>query len=263
MENAEQYLTEYYGGHDEDARLRTKHGYVEYHTTMRFIEKYLKPGDRVLEIGAGTGRYSHALARRGFRVDAVELVQHNIDIFRQKTRPGEHVTIVQGNAVDLGAFGDDTYDITLLLGPMYHLFTIEDQKKALQEAIRVTKPGGVIFAAYCGNDATIVQYCFGRGMFKEPRYRELIDLETFKASSSFAEIFVLHRKEDIDALMADLPVRRLHYVGTDMAANYMRDTVDAMDDEMYSLFLKYQDAICERPDLVGASNHMLDVFRKL
>ena len=60
-------------------------------------------------------------------------------------------SIRQENAKDLSCFADNTFDVTLLLGPMYHLFTVEDQKKALAEAIRVTKPGGVIFAAYCGN----------------------------------------------------------------------------------------------------------------
>lgn len=54
---------------------------------MRYIEKYIRPGHRVLEVGAGTGRYSHALAGRGYAVDAVELVEHNIEIFRQNTRP--------------------------------------------------------------------------------------------------------------------------------------------------------------------------------
>jgi SAM-dependent methyltransferase len=259
---ARDYLDQYYSNYDEDGRLRSKHGYVEFHTTMRYIEKYLKPGDRILEIGAGTGRYSHALARMGYQVDAVELVRHNIDIFNRNTQPGEQVAIMQGNAMDLSAFPDNAYDITLLLGPMYHLFTVEEQKRALSEAIRVTRPGGVVYAAYCNNDATIVQYCFVRGMFKEQRYKDLIDPITFKARSTFEELFVLYRKEDIDALMADLPVERLHYVGTDMAANYIRDAVDAMDDEMYALFLRYTDAICERPDMVGVSHHMLDVFRK-
>ena len=169
--DAKDYLEQYYSQYDEDNRLRSKHGYVEYHTTMRFIEKYIKAGDRILEIGAGTGRYSHALAQQGYRVEAVELVQHNIDIFRQNTQPGENINIVQGNALDLSAFQEDAYDITLLLGPMYHLYSVEDQKQALREALRVTKPGGVVFAAYCGNDATIVQYCFQRGMFKDPNIR--------------------------------------------------------------------------------------------
>jgi len=256
-------LTDFYTNYDEEGRLLSKHGQVEYLTTMRYIEKYLRPGMRVLEIGAATGRYSHALALNGYRMDAVELVQHNIDLFNEKTQPCEDVTIRQGNAMDLHFFADDTFDITLLLGPMYHLFTEADQKKALTEAIRVTKPGGIIFAAYCGNEATMVQYCFGRGMIREKRYRDLIDPVTFKASSDPAELFQLYRREDIDALMSYFEVERLHYVGTDMATNYMRSTVDEMDDELFALYLKYHFSICERSDCVGTSHHILDVFRKL
>ena len=255
-------LTDYYGSYDEDNRLRSQHGSVELLTTMRYVEKYLQPGMRVLEIGAATGRYSHALARQGYKVDAVELVQHNIDIFKDNILPGEDVRIFQGNAKNLDMLGDNTYDITLLLGPMYHLFTVPEQLEALSEAIRVTKKGGVIFAAYCGNEATMVQYCFGRGMIKEQRYRDLVDPVTFKASSDPAELFELYRKEDIDKLMAVFPVTRLHYVGTDMATNYMRHTIDEMDDTLFDLYLKYHFAICERSDLVGASHHILDIFRK-
>ena len=255
-------LSEYYGSYDEDQRLSSQHGSVEFLTTMRYIEKYLRPGMRVLEIGAATGRYSHTLARKGYRVDAVELVQHNIDIFKANTQPGEDVRIYQGNAKKLDMLSDETYDITLLLGPLYHLFTVPVQLEALSEAIRVTKKGGVVLSAYCGNEATMVQYCFGRGMIKEQRYRDLIDPVTFKASSDPAELFELYRKEDIDKLMAVFPVTRLHYVGTDMATNYMRQAVDEMDAELFSLYLQYHFAICERSDLVGASHHILDIFRK-
>ena len=258
------YLRAFYEEHcDEDARLRSRHGRVEFLTTMRYIERYLKPGGRILEIGAGTGRYSHALAQKGYAVDAVELLEHNIGVFRQNTLPGEPVTIRQGNALDLVGFGDNTYDITLLLGPMYHLYTVEEQRRALTEAVRVTKSGGVVFAAYCGSDATAIQYCFVRGMFKDPSNLALADPVTFKLGSDPAHIFVLHRREEIDALMDGLPVSRLHFVGTDMATGYMRDTIDQMDDEMYDLYLRYHFATCERPDLVGASNHYLDIFQKI
>ena len=78
-----QYLINHYSSFNEDARLMSKHGSVEFLTTMRYIDKYIKPDDRVLEIGAGTGRYSHALAHQGYAVDAVELVEHNIEMFRK------------------------------------------------------------------------------------------------------------------------------------------------------------------------------------
>lgn len=255
-------LEQYYGSYDEDSRLESQHGQVEFLTTMRYIHQYLRPGMRVLEIGAGTGRYSHALAQEGYSVDAVELVEHNIDVFRQRTQPGETVTVCQGNAVDLHMFAENTYDITLLLGPMYHLFTEQDQLQALREAIRVTKKGGVIFGAYCGNDATIIQFCFGRGKLREKRYQDLVDPVTFKASSDPEELFQMYRREDIDALLSHFPVTRLHYVGTDMMTNYMRDAVDGMAEDFFETYLRYHFSVCERPDMVGISHHILDIFQK-
>ncbi|MCI9338861.1 MAG: class I SAM-dependent methyltransferase [Lachnospiraceae bacterium] len=62
------HLTNYYEGYDEERRLTSKHRMVEYVTTMKYVEKYLRPNMRVLEIGAATGRYSHAFARQGYRV---------------------------------------------------------------------------------------------------------------------------------------------------------------------------------------------------
>ena len=103
-------LTRFYEDYDEDGRLDSRFGMVEYLTTMRYIRKYLRPGMRILEIGAATGRYSHTLAREGYLVDAVELVEHNIELFRANTQSGEKVTVVQGDARDLSAFPDDTYD---------------------------------------------------------------------------------------------------------------------------------------------------------
>ncbi len=256
-----QILENFYSNYDEEGRLLSRHGSVEFLTTMRYIRKYLQPGMKILEIGAGTGRYSHTLARMGYAVDAVELVQHNIDIFRQNTQDGEQITIRQADARDL-PFEDGAYDITLLLGPMYHLFTKEDQSKALAEAIRVTKTGGVIFAAYCGNEATLIQFCFGRGMIKQEHYRNLIDPVTFKAASDPSELFQLYRKEEIDDLMTPFPTTRLHYVATDLATNYMREEIDAMEDEIFDLYLQYHFSVCERSDLVGASHHLLDIFRR-
>lgn len=125
-------LENYYHVHDEDGRLLFRHGSVEFLTTVRYIERYLRPGMKILEIGAGTGRYSHYFARKGYAVDAVELLESNIEKFKANANPGDTVTIMRGNATDLSFIGSDNYDITLLLGPMYHLFTGEDQKKRFQ-----------------------------------------------------------------------------------------------------------------------------------
>ena len=63
--------------------------------------------------------------------------------------------------------------------------------------------------------------------------------------------------------MNSFTVERLHYVATDLFTNYMRDAVDTMDDEAFSLYLRYHFAVCERSDMVGITHHSLDVFRKV
>lgn len=259
-----QYLVDFYNNYDEDNRLEQKHGSVEFLTTMRYIKRYIKAEDRVLEIGAGTGRYSHVLARQGYAVDAVELVEHNIEIFRKNTQSMENITVTQGNALDLSAFSDDEYDITLLLGPLYHFYTKEDKRQALQEAIRVTKPGGIVFAAYVISDGCLLDEGFKRGNISVVEYIKegLLDSETFAAKSEPKDLFELVRKEDIDDLMSVFPVNRLHYVASDGCALFMRETVDSMSDEMFGLYLKYHFATCERQDLLGVTSHSLDIFRK-
>lgn len=258
------YLIDFYNHYDEDSRLALRHGTVEFLTTMRYIERYIKPGDRVLEIGAGTGRYSHALARRGYVVDAVELVEHNIEVFRKNTLPDESVTVIQGNAADLSVFPDNEYDITLLLGPLYHLYSREDKRQALREAIRVTRPGGVIFAAYVISDGCLLDEGFHRGNINVAEYIEkgLLDSQTFAAKSEPKDLFELVRKEEIDDLMSVFSTTRLHYVAADGCALFMREAVEAMDDEMFKLYLDYHFATCEREDLLGITSHSIDIFKK-
>lgn len=256
------YLTEYYNNYDEDGRLISKHGQVEFLTTMKYINKYLKKGMNVLEVGAGTGRYSLTIAEREFEVNSIELVQHNIDILKSKITENCSIDVRQGNALNLSCYEDDTFDITLVLGPLYHLFN-EDKKQAISEAIRVTKKGGVIFVAYCMNDATIVNWGFQQGSIIDGIEKGIVDGETFKCVSNPSLIFEMHRKEEIDELMSSFNVQRLHFVATDLLTNHMRNTVDEMNDQMFEVYLKYHFSICERADLVGITHHSLDVFRKM
>ncbi|MDE7224708.1 MAG: class I SAM-dependent methyltransferase [Acetatifactor sp.] len=264
------YLEDHYSNYNEDERLLSQHGQVEYITTMTYIHKYLermkeqgtveKP--RILELGAGTGRYSLALAEEGYLVDAVELTEHNLEILRSKITEQLQITASQGNALDLSHFADNTYDLTLVLGPMYHLYTEEDRMQALREAVRVTRPGGYILAAYCMNESVVIQYEFWEGHIKE-------DLATGKLSADYhclsepEDLFVMMRKEEIEAMTAQLPVERQALIATDGATVYLRDMVDAMDQETFGRWVEYHLLTCERQDLIGATNHSLDILRKI
>ena len=260
--NVKEYLSEYYKVKDENNRLVSKCGMIEYLTTMKYIDKYLKPEMCVLEIGAATGRYSHALAQKGYKVDAIELVESNIETFKRNTLKDENISITQGDAVDLSVFKSNTYDLTLLLGSMYHLFTVEDKLKALSEAIRVTKKGGIIFVAYCMSDPTILNFGFKKGEIFDVINKGMVNIETFETLSRPQDIIELSRKEDIDSLRNKFNVKQLHFVASDGYANHMKEIINEMDDKMYNLYIKYHLATCERQDMVGYSHHTLDIFRK-
>ena len=257
------YLSDFYAAHDEDARLASRHGSVEYLTTLRYIRKYLRPGARILEVGAGTGRYSLALAREDYRVSALELLEHNIEVFRSKLRDGDDIDLRQGNALDLSAYPDERFDGTLLLGPMYHLYRREDKLRALAEARRVTKPGGVIMVAYCMNEATIMAWGFaGDGSNIMDALEKGMLTEDFHCLSTPRDIFEMVRLEDIDGYDRESGLTRLEIVATDLFANYLRGRMDAWSDAVFETYLKYHFTVCARADLVGVSHHTLDILRR-
>ncbi len=261
--NVEEVLHSFYDKGLEEARFSSKHGLVEFLTTTRYIDKYIKAGDRILEVGCGTGAYTLHYARRGFEVDAVELIQKNLEILRQKLQPSDHVRVVQGNALDLSGYADNSFDITLVLGPMYHLFSTEEKLQCLREAQRVTKSGGTMFVAYCQFDASMVQAGFIRNLYDFLVENHLLNTENYTPISNPAGIFELHRKEQIDALDENLYCERLHYVGTDMFTHYYEEQIDQMEESLYQKYLEYLFTICENQNIVGVSNHTLDILKKL
>ena len=257
------YLEEYYKSYNEEGRLLSQHGQVEYLTTMKYIRECLSeiPEPTILEVGAGTGRYSVTLAKQGYQVTAVELIPHNLELLKSKLDGSEPVTAIQGNALDLSVFPNASFSLTMLLGPMYHLYTREDQVKALAEAVRVTKPGGYILVAYCMNEPTVIQYVFGLNHLHEVMELNMITPD-WHCISEPKEIFELVRTEDIASLDAEFPVERIKLIATDGATNYKREFIDAMDEETFSKWMEYHFTICERQDLIGASHHTLDILKK-
>ena len=257
------FLEEYYNSRDEEKRLLSQHGQVEYLTTMKYIHECISQfhSPNILEVGAGTGRYSVALAKEGYSVTAVELVQHNLDVLKSKLDGTEPITAIQGNALDLSTFRDGSFELTMLLGPMYHLYTMEDKVRALSEAMRVTKPGGYILVAYCMNEPTIIQYVFLANHLKDVKEMNTLLTEDWHCKSEPKEIFELVRTEDISILNSKFPLDRIKLVATDGAAHYLSEFIDEMDQYTFAKWMEFHFATCERQDLIGASNHTLDILK--
>ncbi len=252
-------LENYYGKFCEEKRLLSRHGQVEYRTSMAYIHKYLKPNDHILDIGAGTGRYSVALSNEGYDVDAIELVKYNLGVLKAKK---SNVKAYLGSALDLSRYQDNTFDVTLLFGPMYHLFDEQDKLQALSEAKRVTKINGIILVAYVMNEYSIIIHGFRDGYIKEAIQSGKID-SRFQTQTNIDDLYSYVRLEQINKFNQDLNLERIQIIAADGPADYMRPILNKMDDETFELFMQYHLSTCERQDLIGASSHTLDILRKV
>ena len=260
-------LEKYYGKFKEDHRLTTRHGIVEFSVSMHFIRKFLeeialknqkeKSEIKVLDVGAGTGRYSIELSHDGYDVTAVELVKHNLDILLSKH---EKVKCWQGDARNLSFLPDSTFDLTILFGPMYHLHKTDDKLKVLSEAKRVTKKGGFLFVGYVMNEYAVLSYCF-----KERKILDCVSARTLTddfhaVTDDEHDLYSYARLEDMDELDEKSGLARIKIFAPDGAADYMRRELNALSEEEFAKFIEYQLAVCERHELLGASSHVVDVL---
>ena len=197
-----------------------------------------------------------ALANEGYDVTALELVKYNLGILKSKNST---VKAYQGNAMKLKRFEDNSFDLTLVFGPMYHLHTKEEQLKALSEARRVTKKDGVILVAYCMNEYSVIRYGFKENHIKESVAAGKLS-EDFQVLSKEEDLYRYMRLEDINALNEELGLTRIKIISPDGPADFMRPVLNAMDEETFELFVKYQLSVCERPELIGAGSHTVDIL---
>ena len=257
IENESERVNKTYDIFNEDARLNhSKAARVEFLTTVHYIEKYLKEGDKILDIGAGAGEYSLYFARKGYEVSALELADANIAAFRKKLTPEDKIDLVQGNAMDLSRYADKSFDIVLLFGPLYHLQSDTDKLQCIREAKRVCKDGGKMFFAFISNDFVfLTEFQYDVHYFASGDYNK----ETFRLNDF---PFVFHTVASARAILARGGVKVLHEVASDGASELLADRINAMSAEDYAQYLRYHFYICEKPEMLGMSNHLLFVGKK-
>lgn len=248
----------YYNKFNEEKRLNSRHGRIEFILSMEYIHKYLKPGDKILDLGAGTGRYSIPLFEEGYDVTAVELVQNNLGRLKLKN---PDIKAYKGNALHLRRFFDNMFDLTLVFGPLYHLTGFEQKKKALLEAKRVTKPGGIIMVAYVMNEYAVLTYGFKERHILENLKDERLS-EDYHVQATEEDLYDFVRMEDIDRLNEETGLKRLKIFSPDGAANYIRPFLNQLTEEEFQKFIDYQRSVCERKDLIGAAAHTVDILLK-
>lgn len=258
LKDDEQKVNALYEIFDEDTRLtRSRAAGVEFLTNVRYIEKYLKPGMKLLDVGAGAGEYSLYFAKKGYEVAAVELAWANVKAFEKKIEPDMKLKLNQGNALDLSDYADGSFDIVLVFGPLYHLSKEEDRQRCIAEAMRVCKPDGILFFAFISNDMVPLTefFCYDDKFFNTGAY----DRRTFKVEDF---PFIFFTLDQCRAMLEAGQVKMLHEVASDGVSELLQEKINLLDEEGFSRYLAYHFYCCEKPEMLGRSNHLLFVGKK-
>lgn len=260
MERKEMVDTIYHAINEDTRLTASRQGQLEYLTTMHYIHQLIPAGAKVLEVGAGTGRYSIALAREGYQVTAVELLEHNLQTLRQQGEGVKGLSAFQGDATDLSRFTDHSFDAVLVLGPMYHLYDTAEQHRALDEALRVTRPGGIAMFAFLSVYAILYNnYLCGH---LQDGMRENFDAQG-RIRHFQEQGFTGFDVEEFEALFCDKSVQKMALVGTDGVLELAQQSNRfQMSDEEFQRFAAHHLACCEKRELLGTQSHLLYICRK-
>ena len=172
-------------------------------------------------------------------------------MFRQKIQPSHKLELVQGNAVDLSRYTDESFDVVLLFGPLYHLHGEADRQKCIAEAKRVCKRDGTLCFSFIGHDMVfLTELMWNQSYFSDGDYNK----ETFRLDDF---PFVFFTVPECRAMLERGGIHILREVAADGVSELMEEKINAMDAENYAQYLRYHFYTCEKPEMLGRSNHLL------
>jgi ubiquinone/menaquinone biosynthesis C-methylase UbiE len=263
-------VIEFYERYDEDNRLSADHASkIEFVVTTHVLNEHIDAHHHILELGAGTGAYSMYYAERGNEVVATDISPKHIEMIRQKVKE-EHQAIKLSaevvDAIDLCQFKTGCFDVVLCLGPIYHLTDVNDRVKCIQEALRVLKPGGILAVAYINKHYIIHAVMINmKRYFTQKITEDILRTGTCKEAGEncFISVGFLTTPAEIESFMAQFHVEIIDHAATDGITSLLRNQVNELNDTEYDVWVRYMLSNCREKSLLGISNHVLLMCRKL
>ena len=257
----------YYDQSAEKEWERLERHRTEFAVTLMALEEFLPaPGCSVLDIGGGPGRYSIELARQGYRVTLFDISGESLKLAQEKAREtGVSVeNVIHGNALDLSDLEADSFDGVLLMGPLYHLLSEGDRERAVQEAKRVLKPQGRLFAAFITRFAAFRNVAIFQPEFiaeNEDYAVQLLDTGIHDQPTAFAKAYYA-RPEEIVPFMENCGLETLMLVGCEGIVAGHEGPVNELEGEAWQKWVEWNYRLGQEPSLYGASDHLLYVGQK-
>lgn len=256
----------YYDQTVEQEWLRLERHPFEFAVSRSYMDRYIQPGDRVLDIGGGPGRYSLYLAEKGCQVTLLDLSGENIRFALKKAEErGVKIQAAQADARKASQAVEGVYDHVLLMGPLYHLLKPEDRHKAVKEALACLKTGGTFFASFIQMNAGLTYIGVnGPETILDPSIDVFLDnmkQEKSYAGPAFTDAYFAQRTE-AEELFRTYPLQKLHMLGSEGVASPFEPGILEQSPQVRQRWLEVCLDLCEQTQLISFSEHLMYVGRK-
>lgn len=258
MNEIEHYYDEIY---DEWNRL-DEHCF-EFAITKRYMDEYIPPQAKILDVGGGPGRYALYLSQRGHQVGLLDLSIRNIDVATRKQKELKIPLLFceKGNALNLQAYDDEQFDVVLLMGPLYHLIEEQDRMQCMREALRVLKPNGLIFVSFISDYAPI-QDCVRAAHFFDESIEDLLAyLHEGKNKQAFTSAY-FSSSEEAQSLMTVFGLEQLVFAGVENILGSKENQLRTLDEVEKAKWMELSYQLSQDKKLFGSSEHYLYIGRK-
>jgi ubiquinone/menaquinone biosynthesis C-methylase UbiE len=253
----------------EHERLSSPHGRLEFERSKDIIRRNIfKSPAKVLDLGGGTGHYSFWLANLGYEVRLVDAMESHIETAKKVIQFCSLASINVGDARGT-KFGDESFDVVLLFGPIYHLVDKRDRMKAYQEAMRVLKPGGRIMAV-CISKFASLNDGYQSGFIEDAYFRSIVDQDLIDGQHRNPEnhpyYFTTTKFHEPSEFKYEIEEAgffdvKLHAV-EGFAAN-IPDLKETLDEEnKKAILFDYLRKVESEGSILGTSPHIMAVARK-
>jgi SAM-dependent methyltransferase len=250
----------------EDSRLERHQ--LEYELTWRYLNQYLPPQGSILEIGAGTGRYTLGLAKRGHTITAVDMSAALLEEGKRRIAAEgleRQVQFVEADARDLSKVNAKGFEAVLLMGPLYHLVIEADRRAALKEASDCLRSGGLIFSAFISRFGIMGDLIRNVPDWIEQREEVRSILERGRSPEDFPRggfRGYFARISEIAPLHEAMGFETLTVAGVEPAISADDESYNRLDGIHRQLWLDLLVELSTERSIMGASRHLLYIGSK-
>ena len=188
-------------------------------------------------------------------------MKKNLNILKEHSKDLDNLKSYQGDALDLSALKDGSFDMTLVFGPMYHLYEKEDIDKAIDEALRVTKKNGIIMFSFISVFGIMYSNYFHNNWI----YGQIENFTHNYETKHFTEqLFTGYDVNDFEGLFKAKSVKWITTTGTDGVLELVEKNPNfRISDADFNIFIKWYLHFSEKRELLGSTNHLLSIYQKI